>query len=179
VPSRAWWKLEEALRCTGLHPRAGEKAVDLGCSPGGASLALLQRGLEVWGVDPTPVAPLLRRWSGPGRFTHLQRPVQAVHAGDLPREIHWMVVDINEGPERVLPEVQRLVQGRSLRGLLVTVKANRLEVADGIPEIEAALRDLGFREVRLLQGYHHHREFLAAAWNPSRRPDEPGLRQRG
>lgn len=163
-PSRAWWKLEEALLCTGLHPRPGEKAVDIGCSPGGASLALLQRGLLVWGVDPTPVDPSLFRRPGPGRFTHLQRPVQAVHPGDLPRDLQWMVVDINEGPDRVLPEVRRLVRGQRLRGLLVTVKANRLEVADRIPDIEAALRDLGFREVRLFQGYHHHREFLAAAW---------------
>lgn len=164
VPSRAWWKLEEALLRTGLHPRAGEKAVDLGCSPGGASLALMHRGLEVWGVDPTPVDPSLVLGNGPGRFTQIQRPVQAVHPGDLPREFQWMVVDINEGPDRVLPEVRRLAQGRHLRGLLVTVKANRLEVADRIPIIEAFLRDLGFRQVRLFQGYHHHREFMAAAW---------------
>lgn len=163
-PSRAWWKLEEALLRIGLHPRPGEKAVDIGCSPGGASLALLQRGLEVWGVDPTPVAPALLAWRGPGRFTHLQRPVQSVHPQDLPREFHWMIVDINEGPDRVLPQVRRLVQGRRIRGLLVTVKANRLEVADRIPEIEDALRNLGFRQVRLFQGFHHHREFLAAAW---------------
>src|SRR6185369_9674873 len=52
APSRAWAKIEEAIRWSGLVPRAGETAVELGSAPGGASLALLERGLNVHGVDP-------------------------------------------------------------------------------------------------------------------------------
>src|SRR5262249_39262372 len=44
-PSRAWLKLEEAIRTFALDVKAGQTAVDIGAAPGGATHNLLQRGL--------------------------------------------------------------------------------------------------------------------------------------
>ena len=46
APSRAYLKLEEALAWSGVRPKAGETALEIGSSPGGASHALLRRGLN-------------------------------------------------------------------------------------------------------------------------------------
>ena len=58
-PSRAWLKLEEAVRFFGLHFDEGEIVVELGCAPGGVILALLQRGVSVIGVDPAKLNPVV------------------------------------------------------------------------------------------------------------------------
>ena len=55
VPSRAWHKLEELLAWARITPAAGEQVLEIGCAPGGATVALLDRGLRVVGVDPQPV----------------------------------------------------------------------------------------------------------------------------
>ena len=63
APSRAYRKLEEALIWSGAPLRAGDVAVEIGSSPGGASYALLRRGVEVHGIDPATVS-----------YTHLTLP---------------------------------------------------------------------------------------------------------
>ncbi|MFO0634461.1 MAG: SAM-dependent methyltransferase [Nannocystaceae bacterium] len=51
--TRAWAKLEEALAWSRLPLREGDVVVEIGAAPGGAALALLQRGAEVAiGIDP-------------------------------------------------------------------------------------------------------------------------------
>jgi hypothetical protein len=55
-PSRAYLKLEEALRWAGemILVRSGDTALEIGSAPGGGAYALLERGLQVYGVDPSP-----------------------------------------------------------------------------------------------------------------------------
>ena len=64
APSRAYCKLEEALRWADLTPAPGEIAVELGSSPGGATLSLLRRGLHVYGVDPGEMHPITKAFNG-------------------------------------------------------------------------------------------------------------------
>ena len=166
APSRAWLKLEEALLWTGAPVQAGDCAVEIGSAPGGASFALLNRGVSVWGVDPAAMDPRVQSFAGPARFVHVRRPMAMVRPKDLPRDVRWLFVDVNEGPEATVPEIEHLVPvlAPSLRGVFLTVKANRVEVADRIPSLVQRFLRLGLRDVRAAQLSFHHREFLLAGF---------------
>src|SRR6185295_18204746 len=53
--SRAYAKMEEAIQWSNLPVAQGDECVEVGCAPGGASQALLDRGLFVTGIDPADV----------------------------------------------------------------------------------------------------------------------------
>jgi len=77
--SRAWLKMEEALRWSQLPIPRGARVVEIGSAPGGASQALLARGLIVTGIDPAE--------NGPGRAesSPFYSCSSAEHAGPTPR----------------------------------------------------------------------------------------------
>src|SRR5262249_8790407 len=50
--SPAYLKMQEALLWSGLQIQPGERCVEIGSAPGGASQCLLAQGLEVVGIDP-------------------------------------------------------------------------------------------------------------------------------
>ncbi|MDH4075255.1 MAG: hypothetical protein OEY41_08945 [Acidimicrobiia bacterium] len=56
-PSRAYRKLWETLVVLGRFPQQGERAVDLGASPGGWTWLLAQLGCQVLAVDKAPLHP--------------------------------------------------------------------------------------------------------------------------
>ena len=53
--SRAFLKMEEAIQWSVFPLSRDDEIVEIGCAPGGASQALLQRGLFVTGIDPAEV----------------------------------------------------------------------------------------------------------------------------
>lgn len=67
--SRAEFKLEELLRTGAVSLPDGGKALDLGASPGGWSRILLERGFDVWAVDPGDLDP---RLAGRERLHHVK-----------------------------------------------------------------------------------------------------------
>lgn len=67
--SRAEFKLEELFRTGAVTLPAAGKALDLGASPGGWSRILLERGFEVWAVDP---GDLDRRLAGRPGLHHIR-----------------------------------------------------------------------------------------------------------
>jgi len=98
APSRAYRKLEEALAWSRAPLRRGDVAVEIGSAPGGASYALLRRGLEVVGVDPGEMAPVVLGYEGRSgnRFRHLPIAVGALRREALPGRVHWLVLDVNQ-----------------------------------------------------------------------------------
>lgn len=54
APSRAYGKLLEALDRSGVCMLPGQSALEIGSAPGGACLVMLEKGLTVYGVDPSP-----------------------------------------------------------------------------------------------------------------------------
>lgn len=58
--SRAEFKLEELLRTDAVALPTSGRALDLGAAPGGWTRLLLDRGFEVWAVDPAELDPRLR-----------------------------------------------------------------------------------------------------------------------
>lgn len=169
APSRAWAKIEEAIRWSGLEPKAGERAVELGSAPGGASFALLERGLEVHGVDPGAMAPTVLAYRGAqgNRFFHHAMPAAEVEKRAVPRPIHWLASDINLAPMVALRYVERFVAlaRGTLRGAFITLKINDEGIFEALPRLMSRVERLGAREVRFTQLPSHRSEIVAMlAW---------------
>jgi len=160
APSRAWSKIEEALRWGDLEPRPGEIAVELGSSPGGASHALLGRGLEVLGIDPGEMHPTVLAHP---RFVHLQMPAAEVPKQALPRQYQWLALDVNLAPMVALKYVERFVAlaHGGLRGAVLTLKINDDGVFEALPRMLARIGKLGAARVRVTQLPSHRSEVVA------------------
>jgi 23S rRNA (cytidine2498-2'-O)-methyltransferase len=157
APSRAFLKLEEVLEWSHAPIKKGDIAVEIGSAPGGASYALLERGLKVVGIDPGEMAPHLVK--NPN-FRHIQSPVGQVLREDLPDSIQWLLLDMNVEPRISLFAVDRLASrmSNSLLGLILTVKLNDWKIADQIPDMLAHVRAMGMTRVKAAQLANHRQE---------------------
>jgi 23S rRNA (cytidine2498-2'-O)-methyltransferase len=151
APARAFRKLEEALAWSGAPVAAGDVAIDLRAAPGGATYALLRRGLRVIAVDPRPLSKVLAPFSAVDgrsvpRLTHLAMPIGEVRRDALPERVQWVVWDANIAPRLALQALERLIKPlrRSLKGVLLTLKMDDDGVIDALPQILGVVRELGF-----------------------------------
>jgi 23S rRNA (cytidine2498-2'-O)-methyltransferase len=172
APSRAWCKIEEALRWAELSPVPGETAVELGSAPGGATLAMLRRGLNVYGVDPGEMHALTHaftRASGSkqgapaNRFVHLHMPAAEVPKHLLPKRYEWLLNDINLAPMAALRYVERFVAlaHGGLKGAVITIKINDDGVFEALPRLLERIRKLGAPRMRVTQLPSHRSEVVA------------------
>lgn len=157
APSRAYLKLEEMLKWSGLKLHHDDVAVEIGSAPGGASFALLNRGLKVIGIDPAEMDKKVLKHKA---FVHIQKPVSAVLRSDLPESIQWLLLDMNVAPGVSLFAIDRLASRMkdSLLGVLLTVKLNQWKLADEIPHMLAHLKAMGMIKVRAAQLSCHRQE---------------------
>ena len=95
--SRAYLKMAEALEWSAIPLARGEVCVELGCSPGGAAQALLERGLFVIGIDPAEVDPTGRRASElPARSPPQYRgPQEGFRPGPLAGSRHERAAELH------------------------------------------------------------------------------------
>lgn len=141
--SRAWLKIDEALAVFGLAPRPGERAIELGASPGGACQRLLEAGLRVVGVDPAPVASAV---AAHPRFTQWR-----ARARDLKRRAFcgcdWLVCDMNIDPTSTLRALERILTAPGVRprGVIATFKLPEWSRAAELPGWLAAFGRWGYR----------------------------------
>ncbi len=159
--SRAWLKMEEALRWSQLPIRADARVAEIGSAPGGASQALLDRRLRVTGIDPAEMhADVLAH----PEFTHLRRRVKEVRRREF-RKIRWLTADMNVAPSYTLDAVGRIVTHReiSIRGLLLTLKLPEWKLAEQVPEFLERVRGWGYNVVRARQLVHNRQELCVAA----------------
>ncbi len=172
-PSRAWLKLEEALRFFDLEITPRDGVVELGCAPGGVVLALLDRGISVIGVDPAKMADVVMQSAisnrvdgnvGQAWFYHCRKPAALVSKKDLGQGVTWYMSDMNQSPEVVLKECARFCKmSPSIRGALMTLKlTDPLQVAEKAKWF-AELSAMGFRTIRLQQLSVHHKELALLA----------------
>jgi 23S rRNA (cytidine2498-2'-O)-methyltransferase len=147
--SRAYIKMVEALAWSDLPLAAGDECVEIGCAPGGASQALLERGLFVTGIDPAEVDPAVLAHP---RFRHLKKRGKDVRRKEF-EGVRWLVADMNIAPETTLSEVETIVThpGLAFRGLVLTLKFSDWNLAARLPEFTARVRGWGFRDVRARQ----------------------------
>jgi 23S rRNA (cytidine2498-2'-O)-methyltransferase len=155
VPSRAYFKLEEALVWSRAPVRAGDVAVELGSAPGGASWALLRRGVEVHGIDNAEMDPRVLEYRGPAgnRFTHHRCLMGQVQRHDLPRSLHWVLCDVNLAPQVAFQTIRRMVARprRALCGVLLTLKLDTWKAMRHLPRWRTQLDAMGMVEVRITQ----------------------------
>jgi 23S rRNA (cytidine2498-2'-O)-methyltransferase len=165
-PSRAWLKIEEAILRFKPVIQSGWKALEIGCAPGGATTALLDRGFIVTGIDPQFMD---ERVSARAGFTHVRKPARFATADDL-RGINpdWIVMDMSISPSDALGElshvinVLREVHGKNLnirRGFL-TIKLNDWKYAAEIPQYLKRLGQIGFMDLSPVQLAHNRQEFF-------------------
>lgn len=161
VPSRAYYKLEEALVWSRAPVRAGDVAVELGSAPGGASWALLQRGLHVHGIDNAEMDPRVLDYVGVGdgrgaggnRFTHHQCLMGQVQREDLPRTLHWVLCDVNLAPQVAFQTLRRMVARprRDLCGVLLTLKLDTWKAMRHLPRWRTQIEAMGMVEIGITQ----------------------------
>jgi 23S rRNA (cytidine2498-2'-O)-methyltransferase len=166
--SRAWLKMEEALRWSQLPIPRDARVAEIGSAPGGASQALLARGLIVTGIDPAEMAPAVL--SHP-RFSHIRQRSTQVRRREF-RRIRWLTVDMNVAPNYTLDAVEAIVTHAevNIRGLLLTLKLPDWRLVARVPEYLDRVRSWGYNVVRARQLHHNRREIcLAALQKPFRR----------
>ena len=161
IVSRAWLKLEEGLRWSELPMEAGARCADVGSAPGGATQALLARGVVVMGIDPAEMDPSV---TANPNFTHVRSRVAQVGRREF-RKIRWIVADMNVAPEYTLDAVEGIVTHPEVRvrGLLLQLKLFEWKLAARIPEYLDRVRQWGYNEVQARQLRHNRQEFCLAA----------------
>ncbi len=159
--SRAWLKMEEALAWSAFPLRPGARWAELGSAPGGASQALLDRGMAVTGIDPAEMDPMVLAHP---RFTHVRRRSTQVPRRVF-RKVRWLASDMNVTPQYTLTAVEAVVTHPEVRvrGLLLTLKLSTWDLAGLIPEWLSRVRSWGFNQVRARQLSSHRREICVAA----------------
>lgn len=144
VPSRAWLKLEQALAWRGWDQLdlRGEPALDLGCAPGGATYALLQRGMNVLGIDTGEMDPrvLDMAIAQNVRFDHWRTAAGRLNLTALPKDISLMLCDINLSPPEVIPQIAHIQDWVQARRLILTIKLNTPALEDRAHEFIEAIR---------------------------------------
>ena len=147
--SRAYTKMAEALAWSGLPIEREDECVELGCAPGGASQALLDRGLFVTGIDPAEVEPILLKHP---RFRHLRKRSKEVRRSEY-SGVRWLAADMNLAPNYTLDAVEAVVShpGVHIRGMVLTLKLADWSHADRLAEYAARVHGWGYRDVRMRQ----------------------------
>jgi 23S rRNA (cytidine2498-2'-O)-methyltransferase len=157
--SRAYLKIVEALEWSQLPIQPGDRCVEIGSSPGGSCLALLDRGLLVTGIDPAEMDPEVLAHPS---FTHIRAIAKDVKRS-LFRECRWLVMDANVAPNYTLDTLDGVLgQGRARpEGLVLTLKLTDPALAEKLPAIAERIRRFGYRRVRMRQLAYNRQEICA------------------
>lgn len=169
APSRAYLEIEEAFCRFKPAMTKGLKVLEMGCAPGGATLAMLNRGLDVTGIDPLHMDKRVKFMPG---FTSIRKEANLVVAEDLRAcNPEWLVMDMNIAPLEALDELTHVVSllkavwGKDLRlsrGFF-TFKLNAWKFASYIPLYTRRLQQIGFRSLRPTQLCSNRQEFFIYA----------------
>jgi 23S rRNA (cytidine2498-2'-O)-methyltransferase len=162
--SRAYLKMVEALKWSELPVAAGDRCVEIGSSPGGSCLALLERGLLVTGIDPAEMdAAVLAH----PNFTHLRARAKDVKRSVF-RDCRWLVIDANVAPNYTLDTLDGLLTQAGVRpeGLVLTLKLTDPNLAQRLPSMAQRIRRHGYRRVRLRQLAFNRQEVCAVVTDP-------------
>lgn len=159
--SRAEFKLEELFRSGVVTLPAGGTALDLGASPGGWSRILLDRGFDVWAVDPVALDPRLdgapglhhvRTTAGP--FLAGTRQAFDVIVNDMRMEAGLSVSVMVSAARRLAPD------GLAIMTLKIAPR-------DAVTTVRGAMRVLDRAyEVVFARQLHHNRNEVTVVLRP-------------
>ncbi len=149
VISRAYFKLDEALRWSGIKINPGDVCAEIGSAPGGACQLLLEQEAIVIGVDPAEMETEILE--NPN-FTHIRRRGNEVRKKDL-RSVRWLMADVNAAPTYTLDTIDEMVTSASVdvTGVVLTLKLVDMKFADQIGAFRKRVKGLGFSVVKSRQ----------------------------
>ncbi len=159
--SRTYLKTAEALKWSEFALTPVDQAIEIGSAPGGSCQALLQTGIEVIGIDPAEMDPIVLEAPN---FKHIRGK-----AKDLKRNIFkdctWLLADASVAPNYTLDTVEAIVTHASVTvlGLILTIKLTNWDLADEIPLFNKRIRNWGFDKVRARQLAFNRQEFCIVA----------------
>jgi 23S rRNA (cytidine2498-2'-O)-methyltransferase len=150
--SRAEFKLEELFRTGAVTLPEGGKALDLGASPGGWSRILLERGFEVWAVDP---GDLDRRLADRPALHHIRTTAGPFLAQDTER-FDLVVNDMRMAPQLSASIMNSAAGHMAPEGLgIMTVK---LQPNEPLPVVRETFRLLRRAwQIVFARQLHHNR----------------------
>jgi 23S rRNA (cytidine2498-2'-O)-methyltransferase len=178
--SRAYLKMYEALLWSGCDLKPGERCVEIGSAPGGASQFLLAQGFEVAGIDPAEMDPVVL---AEPHFRHIRKRSKEVPRSEFVG-VDWLTCDVNLPPNYTLDTVKAIVShpGVKFKGMLLTLKLVERSLALEIPKYLERIRSWGYRHVRARQLHHNRQEICVAASGfraAGDRPDRARKSKRG
>lgn len=155
VVSRAWLKMEEAVRWSHF-PLFDARVCEIGSAPGGATQALLSRGCEVTGVDPAEMHPNVL--ANPN-FHHIRSRIAFVKRREF-RRVRWLTCDINVPPNYTLDVIESIVMHPevAVRGMILTLKFPDWAMGFEVKDYVARIKSWGFNIVRARQLHYSHQE---------------------
>jgi 23S rRNA C2498 (ribose-2'-O)-methylase RlmM len=168
-PSRAYLKIVEAVQRFKPDIPKGIQVLEVGCSPGGATSAMLSWGVRVTGIDPKRVD---MRIEGNPNFKLIQKNAIDVTASDLKSvNPEWLVLDMNLAPLETLDELGHVIaclrknfdRTLLLRKGFLTIKLNDWKFADSIPLYLARIQEMGFKDLTATQLVSNRQEFFVMA----------------
>jgi hypothetical protein len=122
VPSRAYFKILEAVFVTKTDLSACSNVLDLGASPGGASYYFLENNLKVLGIDPGMMDQICLEHKN---FRHLQMSIQHVGRNELNSPYDIVACDINLPGSDVFPHLMNIIEHLKPKYLFWTIKINK------------------------------------------------------
>lgn len=163
VPSRAYYKMAEAIESFDIMIENDDVVLELGSAPGGASLFLLDQGAKVIGVDPAEMDKEILKNKN---FKHYRAPFETIREENLHDKIDWLVSDINLPPTVVMKEIERFLGFMKPKGLVITLKINQERYMRMIPHFHRTMTDFGYKHVELKYFPSHRQEIALIALAP-------------
>jgi 23S rRNA (cytidine2498-2'-O)-methyltransferase len=162
APSRAYMKVIDGLNYMGVELAKNDYALEIGSSPGGATYALLEKGLRVEGIDPGEMSPVCMNHPS---FFHHRQSIQDFHVSSLKDHVQWLFVDMNLAPEGSLREIEKVTEAirPSLKGAFLTLKMTKFELVSRVPMYLNIVGKMGLKVVMATQLPSHKQEFLIYA----------------
>ncbi|MFC1758689.1 SAM-dependent methyltransferase [Planctomycetota bacterium] len=159
--SRAYLKMNEALAWSQFPITAGDRIVEIGSAPGGASQALLERGLLVTGIDPSDMHETVNTHAN---FTHIKKRGVNLKRKEY-EPFKWLAIDTNVAPTHTLDTADDIVNQDStnIRGMLLTLKFPEWKLCEEVGSYIERIRSWGFADVRARQLANNGQEICVAA----------------
>jgi len=151
APSRAYLKIEEAIRLTGAKLKPGDRAIEVGSAPGGACFALLERGLQVIGIDRGQMDGIVANHP---RYTAKLTSIGHYDVRAERPRAEWVLIDMNAEPRVAAKETRPLLEAvlPDLLGVFFTMKVNTEAVVSDLAVIAENLEaKLGLARARIVQ----------------------------